>query len=189
MEDLMDYVYMIVPVILCTVFYFFFCQGSANPHTEEKKVEPQKNISNEKPIVSIASNYILTNENNEISSDTKAALEILAKRACIFLFPVVKDQEEADVVKPKLAEQLKGLVQETNILPCQTAIGRASMARQLKCAAHFDYEPEAVLQTSIFIPCVLIAPKTVTSPKAKWSSESFADFMTSGNTEFFALLN
>ena len=189
MSEIMDYVYMVVPIVLCTVLYFLFCQGGNETRTEVKKTNTQTNISNEKPIVSIASNYVLTDENSEISSDTKAALEILAKRACIFIFPVVKDQEEADRVKPKLAEQLKGLVQESNILPCQTAIGRASMARQLKCAAHFDYEPEAILQTSIFIPCVLIAPKTVTSPKAKWSSESFADFMTNGNTEFFALLN
>ena len=188
MGEELDYLFVIIPIVACTILYFLFCTGSSNNRKEEKKNENQNPIS-QKPIVTIASNFILANENNEIDNNTRAALEILAKRATIFVFPVVKDQAEADIVKPKLAEELKDLVEERNILPCQTAIGRASMARQLCPVAHFDYEPEAVLQTSIFMPTVLIAPKTVVSPKAKWSSESFADFMTSGNTEFFALLN
>ena len=188
MGEGMDYLFLIIPIVVCTIFYFFFCSGPAANRKDEKKTSEQNPIS-QKPIVTISSNYVLTNDQNQIDANTKAALEILAKRACIFVFPVVKDQEEADLVKPKLAEQLKDLVEARNILPCQTAIGRASMARQLKSAAHFDYDPEAVFQTSIFIPSILIAPKTVTSPKARWSSESFADFMTSGNTEFFSLLN
>lgn len=187
MADETDFLFAIVPLVICVIVYFLFCGGSKNQRQEVQNKTQPTTIS-QRPIVTITSNNILTDYKDEVDDGTKAALKILAKRVCIFVFVVVKDKEEAERVKPKIAEQLSGLVEPRNILPCQTAIGRASMARQLESVAHFDYDPEAILQSSIFIPSILIAPSSVESPKAKWSCESFQNFMTSGNTEFFALL-
>ena len=49
------------------------------------------------PIVSITANDILLSKDKKIIDEgTKLALEMLAKHACIFLFVIVNDQEEAD---------------------------------------------------------------------------------------------
>lgn len=187
MSEYNDSILFILPLAIAAIIYFFFISRGKGSKSEEQNKDAVPTITT-KPIVTITANYVLADENWNISNGTRMALEILSKRTCIFVFAIVKDKDEAALAKKLLSERLNGLVEPSHILPCQTAMGCASMARQLDSSAHFDYNPEAIHQASIFITSILIAPPSVESPHAKWTNSSFEDFITGGNTEFFSIL-
>lgn len=186
MSEINESVYFVLALAIFAVVYYFFLGPGKKANNEDQNKEVKTIAS--KPIVTITANHVLVDDDLNINEGTHMALEILAKRACIFVFVIVKDKEESIHCKQVLSEKLAGLVDPNHILPCQTPMGCASMARQLESTAHFDYNPEAIHQASIFIPSILIAPPTVESPHARWSNPSFENFMTNPNTEFFSIL-
>jgi len=187
MSNLLDISIILIPLVLIFIVYHLVCGNKAPVNRETNNAEPAKTIT-QSPVVTITANYVLLDDSMKMDEGTKMSLQILAKRACIFIFVVVKDKDEANQLKPIIAAEFDGVIEPNRILYCQTAFGRASMARQLEPVAHLDYDPEAIHQASIFFPTVLIAPNELESPHAKWKSNSFRSFMTSGNTDFFNLL-
>lgn len=184
MVNFYDAMMFTIPLIAISIVYFiFFNKKEDKPKTTVK--EPVRTIL---PIVTITANNILLDDNMKIIDGIKDAFDILAKRASIYIFVVVKDMDEAKDLREKIVEEFNGILSGNHILFCQTPIGRASMARQLEAVAFFDYDPEGVHQASIFMPTVLIAPESTESQFAKFRHSSFVDFMTNGQTDFFNIL-
>ena len=183
-----DLVVVLVPMLIAVIVYVFACGTKKRSSTVATKGERDVSLS-KLPIVTITANHVLLDDNLEMNRSTSAALELLTKRACVFVFVVVKDMEEQERIKDQINKQFEGLIDEDNILYCQTPMGRASMSRQLSAVSHIDYDPEVIHQIAIFYKAVLIAPRNVESPHAAWRCESFSEFMTNGNTEFLELLH
>ena len=188
MVALSDILIFAIPLLIILVFYLQSYRGKSQNQSASKEKKRSAESLSKLPIVTITANNILLDNSMKMNPGNKLALEMLTKHACVFLFVIVKDQDEANELNEKMAKEFEGLVDPDHILYTQTEIGRASMSRQLEPVAHFDFDPEVVHQTSIFISTVMIAPDNVDSPHAKWKSNNFKDFMTNGNTEFFNLL-
>ena len=183
-----DLLVIIVPILIAILVYTLAFSGSKPANVVAAKGERDVALSKQS-IVTITANHILLDDNLEMDGPTRASLELLTKRACVFVFVVVKDLEEQERIQERIAKQFEGLIDPDSILYCQTAMGRASMSRQLDAVSHIDFDPEVVHQVAIFHKTVLIAPKTVDSPHAAWRCGSFSEFMTNGNTEFLELLH
>lgn len=185
MAELSDILILVIPLFFVILIYLQMCRTRTTKNSSSLKKEVKQLSS--LPIVSITANDILLSKDMKIVDEgTKLALEMLAKHACIFLFVIVNNQEEADNLLEPISKEFEGLVDPDNILFTQTQLGRASMARALESLAHIDFDPEVVHQTSIFINSVLIASPEVDSQYAKWKGTTFKEFITRGSTDFFA---
>lgn len=188
-QSLADVALIAIPILVAVLIYTLACgaRKSGSPSTAQKR-ERTVNLS-KLPIVTITANDIILDENYSLKSQSREGLELLANRSCVFVFVVVRDYQHQTEIEEHVTQQLDGIVQADHILYCQTALGRASMSRQLEAVAHIDFDPEAVHQISIFHKAVLIAPSYVESPHAAWKSETLGEFMTKTSGEFFQLLD
>lgn len=185
MEYNTDTLIVLLPLLILGAFYVLFCRGTKN---SSSKSSNNKNKGPTKPVVTITANHILLDDNMKMDNGTRLSLELLAQHASIFLIIAVKDQDEANSLLEPMAKEFEGIVDKEQILYSQVPLGRASLSRQLEPKAHIDFDAEVILQTAIFHDSILIAPKTVESTHAKWRADNFKDFITQGNTEFFAHL-
>ena len=188
MGDSTDFLVIFVPIVIAIVIYMLVYGVKKPSGAQATKVDREVSLS-PLPIVTITANHILLDDNLKMDDQTRSALELLSKRACVFVIVVVEDLAEQKRIEGEVASAFSGIIPEMNILYSQTAIGRASMARQLSAVSHFDFDPEAIHQVAIFFKSVLIAPRAVESQHASWRAESFGDFIESRNAEFFELLH
>ena len=186
MGNLFDLILILGPLSFFLIFYYTFC----NKPNNQKEIEDINSHLNKNlllPNITICGNEILLNSNNEIEQNIRSSLEILKKRSNLYIIINVKDEVELKECEEKIINEFKGLIDSNNILFSQNSIGRASIARQLEPIAHFDFDPETIHQTSIFIPSIYIGPDYIECPYAKWSCNSFFKFITNGKTDFFNL--
>ena len=177
-----DTLILVIPVAIFALIYFVMC--NRKPRNSSLGNGNQDLQMSRSPIVTITANDILLDENMKINEGTRNALKLLAQRATLFIFVVVKDQKEADSLLEPIATEFKDITDRENILYCQTPEGRASMARQLRAVSHIDYDVEVIHLIANFFPGVLIAPPEVESQYARWRATSFQEFMTNGDTSF-----
>jgi hypothetical protein len=139
-------------------------------------------------VVTIAANGILMNCDWQVDSRTKLALSLLTKRACVFLFVLVRDAEDEQLRRPIVEGAFSSLIVEHQILYCQTALGRVAMAAQLGSVVHLDFDPQVTEQMASVTKTVLIG-KNDAEKRSDWSARTFKEFVTSGNSDFFKLLH
>jgi hypothetical protein len=132
-----------------------------------------------RPIVTIAANDILLDADFRVRPPARAHLRELSKRACVYLIVVVRDRAHADSVRAQLLRELDECADADCVLFCQTAVGRAAIARQLEPALHLDFDPAVVHEVALFFRAVLVARAGLSSPHAVCHCLSFAEFMES----------
>lgn len=188
MDEQSDFLTIIIPIIIVFVVYFISCKLRGNNTGGKTRAPVQIQKRNRIPIVTITANNILLDSDMRMNEKTRSALEDLAKRACIYVFILVKGIDEMKQIKEKMDAEFEGIVDKEHILYSEKPEGRQSMARQIQPAAHIDFDPEIVHLTSIFIPTAFIAPSDVKCKFAKWQSESICDLLANGSTDFFNTL-
>ncbi|KAH0788931.1 putative transmembrane protein [Histomonas meleagridis] len=181
MEAQSDFLIIVIPIIFIVIIYLIACRSKGGKSNMTNLENPTK--FSRLPIVTITANNILLDENMKLTEQARSALVTLAKKASIFIFILVKDQEEVNRISDSMVQEFSGLVDKEQILYTQTEEGRASMSRQLEPAAHIDFDPEVVRLTSIFIPTAFIAPMSVESQYSKWHATSVGALIN-GNNEF-----
>ena len=185
-QSFADFAIIAIPILVAVLIYTLACgaRKSGSPSASQKK-ERTVNLS-KLPIVTVTANDILLN-NYKMNEDARAALERLTEKACVFVFVIVRDLQHQTEIEEAVTEEFNGVIDSDHILYCQTALGRASMSRQLEAVAHIDFDPETVHQVSIFHKAALIAPSYVESPHAAWKSQSLTEIVA--NPEFNQVLN
>jgi hypothetical protein len=154
---------------------------------ERRRLSPLK-------VVTITANRILMNTDSRadaewrVDAHTRLALSLLTKRACVFLFVLVRDAEDELSQRPRVARAFAGLVEPNQILYCQTALGRVAMAAQLESVVHLDFDPQVTEQMASATKTVLIGGNE-SGKRSDWSARTFKEFVTSGNSDFFKLLH
>ena len=187
-DQLTDFAIIVIPALVALLVYTLAC-GARKPRSQSSAQKKERTVNlSQRPIVTIAANNILLDDNYKLNDASRAALELLVKKACVFVFVQVNDREQQSEVEKSVSEQFAGIIDFDSILYCQTSVGRASMARQLETVAHFDFDPEAIHQVSIFHKAVLIAPSYVDCHHATWQAQSFSEFMANQNGDFLELL-
>jgi hypothetical protein len=188
MAGVRDALFPLVGIIIAFIACLLFCCFHWRRRPRSSKASRRAILSNS-PIVTITANHVLLDSLFQMDRITRLSLEILVKRACVFLIIAVKDEAEMTAIRDPAIAQFHGLIPPTHILFSQVTLGRVLLARQLEAVAHIDFEPEVIHEASLALKTVMIAPPEVSSARATWSSPSFTDFVTNGSTDFFELLN
>jgi hypothetical protein len=183
-EALFPLVGLITVVIVCIFVCYFYWRRRRRSRKPSRRA-----ILSNLPIVTVTANNILLDSLFQMDRITRLSLEILVKRACVFLMIAVKDESELDAIRGPVISQFRGLIPPSQILFSQISLGRVLLARQLEAVAHIDFDPDVVHEASLFLKTALIAPPEVASARATWSSPSFTTFVTNESTDFFNLLN
>jgi hypothetical protein len=169
-----DFAVFFIPLLIAVLVYTFV-NGMKKP-SQPKFSRPAQKIP-ALPVVTIAANHILVDSNWKLSSTNRAILESLVKRCSLYVIAVVESMSEMSSIRESFTREFEGIIPDTQILFCQTAIGRASMARQLDTRVHLDFDPEAIFQVSIFHKAVFIGTKGVSAPAAVCACESLEQFV------------
>jgi hypothetical protein len=142
-----------------------------------------------KPIVTLTANHILLKSDWSLDNKARLALAILTKRAGVFILVFVHDADEEADRRPVVTHQFRGVIDASQILFCQTAIGRVVIAEQLESVVHFDFDPDVINEMASSRKTVLIAACDGNGKRADWAAPTFKQFMTNGNTDLFKLLH
>jgi hypothetical protein len=171
-------------VIFIVVAIFRFVRRRANA----RQGCPPPVLSS-RPIVTLTANHVLLKSDWSLDKKARLALAILTKRACVFVLVFVHDADEEAERRPIVAREFHGIVDESQILFCQTAIGRVAMAQQLESVVHFDFDPDVISEMAPSRKTVIISDCEGNGKRADWAAPTFKEFMTNGNTDFFKLLH
>jgi hypothetical protein len=188
MAGVNDLLFTLLGLAIASVVLFFVCWLRRRPRAGSGK-SVRRAVLSTLPIITVTANHILLDSYLRMDKVTRLALELLAKRACVFLIIAVTDELEVNSIRANITSQFAGLIPADRILYSQASLGRVLMSRQLEAVAHIDFDPEVIHEASLSLKTVLIAPSDVISTRANWSSANFKDFVTNGNTDFFDLLS
>jgi hypothetical protein len=176
-------IFIVTLAIAFTVYAFVFRRKRS-----AKSVQRLNVALSSMPIVTIAANHILLDSDFKISSSARKMLSRLSQRACIYVIVMAANMDQAQLLRDPIINELKKVLSEDRLLFCQTAIGRASMTRQLEPIVHFDFDPEVVHQISFFFNAVLISSAQVDAPHALCQCRSFEEFMGKHLQRLFPIL-
>jgi hypothetical protein len=170
-----DIAVIVIPILIAVIVYALVNGSKKNPIPT--KPNPLSPASPTVPTISIAANNILLDSDWSLSSATRVMLEQLARRSILYIFVAVTSMDEMRARRDSVQREFDGVVPADQILFCQTAMGRASMARQLEVLFHIDYDPEAIHQVAIFHKAVFIGGHAAAAPAAICACETFEEFI------------
>jgi hypothetical protein len=180
-----DLAVIVIPLFIAILVYVFV-NGMKKPRPSSP-LRPS-HAPPSLPTVTIAANDILVDSKWTLLPEARPIIESLAKRTSLYVIAVVRSFAEMRSARELLGRELDGVIPDDQILFCQTALGRASMARQLEVHLHLDFDPEAVRQVAIFHSAVLIAARGVSAPGAACTCESLEQFTNSRMRSLFPAL-
>jgi hypothetical protein len=180
-----DFAVFVVPFFLALLLYIFVSGAKKSPPPNPSRTAQ---ASPSLPIVSITANRILLDSEWSLSPSNRAIIESLSKRSTLYVIAIVQSMAEMRGIREILNREFEGIIPDDQILFCQTAMGRASMARQLEVTVHLDFDPETIRQVAIFHGAVLIAEKGVNAPAAACVCESLEQFANGKMKSLFPAL-
>jgi hypothetical protein len=185
MSDWSDIAIIVVPLLIAFAIYVlaFGGKGQSNPSAPPAQTPPLSSL----PIVSITATNILLDSQLRLRPSARAMLQQISRTACVYVIVVVHDLGEMRAIHSQVAREFQNAIGDDHILYSQTALGRASMARQLEVAAHLDFDPEVIHQVSVFHSAVLIA-REVSTQHAKAHAATFEQFVTTADHTIFPFL-
>lgn len=159
---------LIITLLLIVLYKIFQYTGTRK---RRKNTIPHSSSFAMYPIITIAANSILIDENCKLLPHIKESIDEIKATSTIYAIVKVKDLNDYEKKKIQIIDEIKSVIDEENILFCETNIGRSAMSRQLESSLLIEYDVETAVLNSVFSPTALITTIENDTKQIKWKAK------------------
>lgn len=138
---------------------------------KRKKSIPRSSSFAYYPIITIAANSILIDENFKLLPQISKSIDEIKATSTIYTIVKVNNQDDYEQNRIEITNELKSIIDENNILFCETNIGRSAMSRHLESSLLIDYDEETAILNTVFSPTALVTKSPNISSQIKWKAK------------------